>query len=168
MFLTKVGLHLGTVIRSTARISIILACAATTLIMLITISDIVMRLVVKRALIGSVEIIEYLMVAVVFLAFAWCAVQGKHVKVDLVVERFSTRVQKIFDMVTGVLSLGLCVLISWQSVLESLVLMKSERVSELLSIPTYPFVMIMALGFAIFSLAIIAQLAGMIAGMVKR
>jgi TRAP-type C4-dicarboxylate transport system permease small subunit len=91
--------------------------------------------------------------------------EGKHVRVEFVMDRFSPVVQAITDGLMLIISLGIYAIISWRSFLAAT---RSSDVSSLLSIPQAPFYWIMAVGWTLFSISIIALIIKNIAGVVKK
>lgn len=133
--------------------------------MLVTVSDVSMRYLFRKPIMGSTELIEVMMVVVVFLALSWSAVTGGHLKVDLLISRLSPRVQAIVDSITMFAGLGTLVIITWRSSLDS---MDVQTVSPLLKFPMYPFHWILTLGFAMLCLAMVTLLIRSVAEAVKR
>ena len=97
--------------------------------MLLTVSDVFLRYAFRRPIFGSTEITEIMIVMLGFLGLAWCAVKGGHLKVDLLMSRFSPRLQAIFDSFTYFAGLVICIIIAWRSLLESIAVKKLDIVS---------------------------------------
>ena len=135
--------------------------------MLITVVDIFMRYLFSQALTGTSEVVEYMMVCMVFFGLAWCALKGRHITVDLVVSRLSPKAQAIVDIITYVLGLCLCFVLSWHTFLESLLQHRAGFTSQFLKVPTYPFYVVIALGFAMLFLAILSLLVRKVAELLK-
>lgn len=136
----------------------IVAMAALVLMMLLTVSDVLMRSVFKQPILDSPQLTQYLMVCVVFFGLAWCAAKGRHIKVDLVVSRFPARVQAIFDSTTYFLGLVVCSIMTWRSFLESLVAHRYHSATTVLEVPSYPFHFILTFGITILCLVMLIQL----------
>jgi TRAP-type C4-dicarboxylate transport system permease small subunit len=98
-----------------------------------------------------------MMVCLAFFALAWCAGQQSHLKVDLVVSRFSPRVQAVFDSITSMVGLIVVALIAWRSFLEGVAVRELNIISSLLRIPAYPFYYVVAAGCALLCLMMITQ-----------
>ncbi len=120
--------------------------------MVLTVANVILRDFFDKPIMGTPELSEFMMVLVVFLALAWCAVTRKHVKVELIVNRFSPRLQAILNGITLLLTLGVFVIITWQSALESMVVYDT---TSLLRIPHTPFYWIMTFGLGLFCLSIV-------------
>jgi len=125
--------------------------------MLLTVTDVFLRYVLKNPVPDSQAITEYLMICVAFLGMAWVAVKNENITVDLIVPRFSQRIQAIFDSVTYLLGLGVVVLISWRSFSEAPVVREIGMDSLLLGIPEYPFFIVLGFGLAILCLVMLIQ-----------
>ena len=67
------------------------------ILMMLTVSDVFMRFVFNSPITGTPEMAKFIMVSLV-LGVAWCAIQGEHISVDLVMRHFSPRVQKIVEI----------------------------------------------------------------------
>ena len=125
------------------------------LMMLLTVVDVFLRYFFNSPITGTTEVTEFMMVIVVFPALAWCAVKRRHVQVDLLVSHLPLAVQKIIDTFTLLLTLGIFVIITWQSVLES---MDVQTTTALLHLPHAPFHWILTAGFALFCLSVVSLL----------
>ena len=135
------------------------------LLMVLTVANVILRDIFNKPIRGTPELSEFMMVLVIFLALAWCAVTRKHVKVELIVIRFSPRVQIILNSITLLLSLGIFVIITWQSFLESMAVYDT---TSLLRIPHTPFYWIMTVGLGLFCLSILVLLIESITESTKR
>ena len=127
------------------------------LMMLLTIADVFMRKVFSRSILGTVELTEFMLVILIFFSLAQAEVLNSHVKVDLVMSRFGERAQGLVDMITQLACFLLSGLITWSTVIYSEEMGASREVSQDLWIPIYPFVYIVALGCAIFSLTLLIK-----------
>jgi len=115
------------------------------LMMLLTVADVFLRFAFNKPLLGTVELCEYMMVAVVFLALPLCAIREKNVRVEVLAVRLPPKLLALVDVITCFLSLGILALITWQGFLEFNDMLKVKRVSNMLSVPAYPFHLILAI-----------------------
>jgi len=148
-----------------SRIMNYMAMGVLVLMMLLTVSDVLMRFLFRNPIMGSTELIEVMMAVVVFLALAWGAVTREHLKVDLLISHLSPRVQAIVDSITMFMGLGMVAIITWRSFLDS---MDVQTSSALLKFPMYPFHWIMTLGFAVLCLAMVPLFIRSVVEAVKR
>ncbi|MEW6666182.1 MAG: TRAP transporter small permease [Thermodesulfobacteriota bacterium] len=145
------------VIRSLSRIMNSVACGVLVLMMLLTVSDVLLRSLLRRPILGTTELTENMMACLAFLALAWCAVERSHLKVDLVMMLFPPRVQAVVDSITSLAGLCLVGLITWRSFLEAGVVKELKIESSLLGIPAFPFYYVMAVGFAMLCLVMLMR-----------
>jgi TRAP-type C4-dicarboxylate transport system permease small subunit len=136
----------------------IVAIGVLVAMMLFTVLDVFLRAFFNRPIRGDVELIEVGMVCTSFLGLAWCAMQGMHIKVDLVVSFLPTRVRGIIDIFGYLLGVGMSALLAWQGFLEGIANWKMNTVSATLEFPLFPFYWVVALGFAALCLAILVLL----------
>jgi len=168
MGVEKAGRSALTIINQASRIASIFGVVFLSAMMGLTVADVIMRYFFNRPILGSVEMCEYLMVGAGFFGIAWCAVKRGHVQVDLVVSRFSPRIQSGFEVATLILSLTVVPMIAWQNFSQA-VYVKVERVeSDLLEIPAYPFYLIVAIAFTLLTLVMITLLMDSIRKVTKR
>ena len=121
--------------------------------MMMTVVDVILRYFFLRPIIGSVEISIILMVCVVFLGIAWCALNDGHISVDIVTGKLSKRGRAILNSFDNIVTFALALLIAWRSFLEAVSVKEMEVTSPLLGIPRYPFVFVTAFGFLLLFFA---------------
>lgn len=124
----------------------------------VVVSNVVGRYFFNQPVAGTKELTEMAMVCIVFLAFAWCAVERAHISVGVVVERFSPRVQAIVDSITYLAGLGLCIIIVWQTILKAMDAQERGLVTVVHNVPYFPFYWVIAAGFAILCLVMVGHL----------
>jgi TRAP-type C4-dicarboxylate transport system permease small subunit len=134
-------------------------------LMLLVTGNVCGRYFFNSPITGAPEIACLLMIVIVFPALAWVAIEGKHIKVDFIMDRFSRRVQVIVDSIMLLIILGIYTIITWKSFPAAI---NSRDVSSLLSIPQAPFYWIMSVGWAVFCLSILALVIKKIAEAGKR
>jgi TRAP-type C4-dicarboxylate transport system permease small subunit len=144
--------------RSTTRVLLAVGMVMLGAMMFLTATDVVLRYIFNRPVPGAYEMIEYMMAIVVPFGIAYCAYQGGHVSVDLLVSRFSKRLQGIIGTITSFFTFGLFALITWQNLLYTKEQYASNLTSAVLLIPAYPFVAVVAVGTAVFCLALLRDL----------
>jgi TRAP-type transport system small permease protein len=119
--------------------------AVLVLMMLLTVADVFLRFAFNKPILGTVELCEYMMVAVVYLALPLCAVRERNVRVEILAIRLPPKLLALVDVVTCFLSLGILALITWQGFLEFNDMLEVRRASNMLSVPAYPFHLILAI-----------------------
>ena len=155
------------IINSVSRALNVLAIGILVAMMLLTVSDVSMRYAFNKPIQGSVELTKFMLVCLVCFGLAWCTVQGRHVKVELFMSRFSPRVQAVCDSINYLAGLVLYGLIAWQTFSESFLVWKMDYLSGTLEVPVFPFYWVLAFGCAVLCLAIITQMIQSVAKVVK-
>lgn len=72
--------------------------------------EVTLRYVFRTSLIWSFEVVEYIMVGLSVLGLAYIQSQGKHIKIEFVVDRFKPRAQVATGIFTSIVALFLFVL----------------------------------------------------------
>ena len=164
----KAGHLAETIIRQTSLTMGRVAIVFLVPMMLLTVADVFLRYFFNYAIPASTEFIEYLMVFVGFLGIAWCATKNRHIKVELIVGRFSPRVQAFFNSFNALAVIGVCTLLASQSISESIRARNLNWVSEATDIPWFPFFYVVALGYIILFFVMIIILVRSINEALKR
>jgi TRAP-type C4-dicarboxylate transport system permease small subunit len=153
MRLAKAARPFETGIYQVSRILGICAIIFLVAMMMLTVIDVVMRLLFDKPVTASVEFTEYLMLFVAFLGLAWCAIKGGHIKVEIIVGRLSVRVQEIINSINALIVMGLCFFLGWMAVAESSASREVGFASQITGIPDWPFYILVGFGFAIMFFA---------------
>jgi len=135
--------------------------------MLLVVGNIMLR-IVWRPIFGTYDFVMFLGSVVVAFALAYCAIQGGHVAVDILVARFSPRTQAIIDSSTSILSIGIFAIIAWQCSVYGTDMWRTGEVSMSVHIPFYPFVYGVGFGCAVLGLVLLADLFKSLAKAVRK
>jgi TRAP-type C4-dicarboxylate transport system permease small subunit len=131
-----------------------IAEVALAFMMFLTAADVLLRYLFNRPIAGAYELTEYAMAVFIGTGIAYCGILKGHVDVDILVGKLRPRVQAIFAVFTGLLSLGLFALITWNT----FVLMQNVRsldtTSPALVIPVFPFIALVGAGCGLLTLVI--------------
>jgi TRAP-type C4-dicarboxylate transport system permease small subunit len=136
--------------------------------MMLTVVDVFLRYVFDNPIKGSMELTEYIMVCVGTLGLAWCALQGGHIKVDLIVGRFSQRIQRYIDSFNYFLLLGVSGLITWQTFERAATVRRLSVDSAMLEIPQYPFVLVVSFSYLLLFVTSIVLLIYAISSLISK
>ncbi len=142
-----------------------LAAAVLFLMMVLTVCDVFMRKTFSEPILGTVELSEFMLVIVVFFALAYTELVDGHVKVDFLMMHFGDRARGFVDAAvqfTGSILFGV---ITWATVDYAGKMRAIGEVSQDLWLPKYPFIYLVALGCALFSLALFTK---SLASLIKR
>lgn len=136
----------------------ILAIATLLAMMMLTVADVFMRYVFKNPIMGSVELMEYLIVVAGFLGVAWCTFKRGHLKVGVIVDRMPPRVQAITDSITLFLGMTVVPLIAWRLFVRAREAQLDGLRSLILDLPEYIFFIVAGVGYSLFFLALLPVL----------
>jgi TRAP-type C4-dicarboxylate transport system permease small subunit len=134
--------------------------------MLLAISNMVLR-VAWKPIVGTYDLVGFIGAIIVAFAIAYCALQKGHIEVEILVSRFPKRVQKFIGSITGILSLGIFALITWQCLAFGNDMRRVGELSMTAHLPFYPYIYGIAFGCALLCLVILFDLIGSLAEGVK-
>ena len=115
----------------------IIAGISLTLLMLLTITDVVLRLF-KRPIVGTYELVAFSGAVVIGFSMPLTSFIRQHIFVDFFILKFSQKARDIFNIVTRCLVFGLFFLVGWNMLKYARDLQKSGEVSLTLQMPFYP------------------------------
>ena len=151
---TNTKTFLASPLAKTVKILNFLAISCLFLIMILTVADVFMRKVFNNSIIGTVEVTELMMIITIFLALARAEELDANVKVDLILSRFSPKIQALFDIFTQLICMVLFVVATFSDLTYASMMRTSGEVSQDLLIPIWPFVYVIAIGTAMLSLVL--------------
>ena len=120
--------------------------------------DVMGRYVFNRPILGTMEISEALLAGVLFFGWAYTQATRGHVRVNLLLPRFSPRARSITDIVNLSLGLVLFGLIGWQAAKIAIVYWKANRLIDVIMVPLAPFQMFVSVGALFLCLEFIVQM----------
>jgi TRAP-type C4-dicarboxylate transport system permease small subunit len=134
-----------------------IAQLAVVAMMLLVVGNILLR-VVWKPILGTYDFVSFIAAILIAFAIAYCAVLRGHIQVELVVARFPQRVQAIIGSITGILSLGIFALITWQCVVLGNNMWRLGQVSATVHLPFYPYIYGTSFGCALLCVVILVDL----------
>ena len=117
------------------------------LMMFLIMGDVILRYIFNRPIIGSYEIVQYMMAILTSFAVVYCAYEKGHVSVEVVFDRLPKNAQLILAVIISFALFLILILFSWQNLLYIKEIYNQRLVSAILYIPTYPFVAAVAISF---------------------
>ena len=127
------------------------------LMVLVTVTDVGLRYIFNRPILGSYEITQFMMAILIFASVGYTMAVKEHISVDLVITKLPKRVRALLEAITCVLAFGLFAVAAWRTVVFAGTTWKRHDVSAELFIPVSPFVLFVALGLAVLSLVLLVQ-----------
>jgi C4-dicarboxylate transporter DctQ subunit len=131
-------------------------------IMVIVTSEIVLRYFFGYSLIWTIEVTEYCLLWITFLATAWVLKLEGHVMVDLIPNMLKPRGKAILYMVLSIICTLICVVYAWFGATVTLDLFQKGRVlSTVMRPPAYILFMIIPIGNILLILQFIRRTHGL-------
>jgi len=124
-------------IRGITRFLNIIAGISLTFLMLLTISDVILRFF-RMPIVGTYELVAFAGAVVIGFSLPLTSWLRAHIFVDFAILKFPRNIRDVFNIVTRCMVLILFVLIGWNLLKYGLDLQRSGEVSPTLHIPFYP------------------------------
>ena len=114
--------------------------------------------IVRAPVGGAYEIVSFLGAIVTAGALGYTQRRKDHIVVDILSDRFPPPVKRVLDGVSHALTLALFSIVAWRTFAWGRQLMETGELSETLKVAYYPFVFLVALGFAALALTLLLDL----------
>jgi TRAP-type C4-dicarboxylate transport system permease small subunit len=137
------------------RVLAVVAGLALVAMMLVTVADMVLR-VLDRPLAGTYEVIGWLAAVSTALALGYTQANRGHVSINLLLVRLGSRTRAVVECLMDLASMLLLAAVAWQVAVYAGVLRESGSLSETLKLIVYPWVYVVAVGGAGLTLALAA------------
>ena len=107
----------------------------------------------------SVEISEYLLVFICFASIAYGLKKDQHVKVEVFINKLSPRARLVVDIITSLLSLIFCIIVTWKASMVTLLNYKRGfSSSSLVNFPMWIPYLIITFGFFLLTLQYVVSI----------
>jgi TRAP-type C4-dicarboxylate transport system permease small subunit len=123
--------------------------------MAMTTVDVILRYIFNSPLEGSREMTQFAMVLIVFLAMAYCGLTGGHIAVDLFEKALDRPSLRLLPALIAWAGAAVFVVITWRTLVEAFA--TSSKVTNMMFIPYFPFMLVTAFGSAMFALVLMVQ-----------
>jgi TRAP-type C4-dicarboxylate transport system permease small subunit len=127
-------------------IFVAMGCVMLMILMFLGASDIIGRYIFNSPILGTMEISGILLAGIVLLGLAYTQRMGAHVRVELLISRYSTRARAIVTFIGLCLSLVLFILIVWQSFEIAMKYLGEHRVFQTIPGPSAPYHFLVPIG----------------------
>jgi len=124
-------------IRGITRFLNIIAGISLTFLMLLTISDVILRFF-RMPIVGTYELVAFAGAVVIGFSLPFTSWLRAHIFVDFAILKFPRNIRDVFNIVTRCMVTVLFVLIGWNLLKYGLDLQRSGEVSPTLHMPFYP------------------------------
>lgn len=148
-----------------SRFGAVVAEVSLVLLLLLVFHEVIVRYLLDQPTLYSVEISEYLLILVAFMAAGWVLQEDRHVNMPSLVQMLPQKVQRICALLVTLIVLLFCSILVWKGIEASVVAFKGNyHSSSLLNMPMWiPYAIIPA-GSLILALQVIVQIGKLIGG----
>lgn len=147
MIFAKIALYVSKVAQPVAKFLNFLAGVVLVCMMFFTGIDVVARYFFHSPILGSFEIVSFMLPAVVAFGFSTCFLHEGHVRVDLLTSMLSQRKQTFLQTASYLIALILFIVLTIATFQRGLLLHTTGKTSEVLYWPYYPFVFVVFVGW---------------------
>jgi len=127
-------------------------------VMMLVVSNVLLRTIFHRPILGTYEYVTLLTAVGIGLALAYCAFQNGHIAVDFIIERFPPKMQAFIDIFTNIIALGFWTLSAWYVAQYAMMMMEKNMVTPTTQIPLAPVVFLIACGLWALSMVVSIRL----------
>lgn len=127
------------------------------LMMIIVVYEVVSRYVFSAPTRWSMEIIQYTFCIASLWAGGYCLLKDKHVRVDILYPKFSSRTQAKVEMITLMFPLVFCAVLVWMGTDEFLASLAENTRSEVMAFPMWPIRLVVPIGGFLLGIQILAR-----------
>ncbi len=124
-------------------------------LMVMTATDLFLRNFTNTSILGSVELTELMMVVIVFCALAQCEISDGHIRIELVMEKFSPKARLYADTLTQAICTLTFALMSTSIFHHAVGMKKYGEVTMDLNLSLYPYVYIASFGCIMMTLVLL-------------
>jgi TRAP-type transport system small permease protein len=153
MWLGEVVRFLDQVIKPVSQVFHRFSGVALVAMMLITAADVILRNLVNKPIIGSFDLVEFMMAVMISTGLAYVAIIKGNISADVILVRLPRGTQAVINVVTSFLSFVFVLLVAWQTFAEMKSSSELGLTSGVLLTPIFPFIAITA--FCIVLLAVV-------------
>ena len=142
-----------------SRIGAVLAEICLVLLLALVFNEVIARYVFNKPTLYSVELSEYLLIFVAFMAAGWVLQKDRHVRMHSVITLMPPTVQRALDIFTSIIVLLFCAILVWQGAKASIVAFRGDyHSSSLLNVPLWMPYAIIPTGALLLALQMLVRI----------
>lgn len=146
-----------------------LASVIVGVMMFLTAADVFGRYLFKKPVIGTFEMMEFLLVGAAYFALAYTQMNRQHIMLEFVIERLPKRGRFVLSVIMNILILPVLFLLTWQSTIYAIhAWTAGEHTAGLVAFQLGPPKMFVPIGLFLLSVRMLTQLVGDLLKLVKR
>jgi len=125
--------------------------------MLYVVASVFRRAIFGQPILGDVEITSILLPVAAALFYIYTNIHGRHVRSTLVYQHLNPRLQISLDSLFSFVASGMYGIVSWRMFVYGIESVKSGAITDILRLPTAPFVFSCAIIMAAFALYMLTE-----------
>lgn len=142
-----------------SRMGAVLAEICLVLLLVLVFHEVIARYVLNKPTLYSVELSEYLLIFVAFMAAGWVLQENKHVTMHSVVNLMPVKAKNLLDILTSVIVLCFCIILVWQGAKSSIMAFTGNyHSSSLLNVPLWLPYAIIPTGALLLALQMVVRI----------
>jgi len=151
-----------------SRIGAVLAEICLVLLLALVFNEVIARYVFNKPTLYSVEISEYLLILVAFMAAGWVLQKDRHVRMHSVINLMPPQVQRALDIFTSIIVLFFCAILVWEGGKSSILAFRGDyHSSSLLNVPLWLPYAIIPTGSLLLGLQMLVRIVNLCISPVK-
>ena len=115
--------------------------------------DVIRQIIRGAGVLGNFEIVQIMMVFVIYFAFGYTQFRGKHIAVDLIISHLPKMIEKIINVFISILCVVVGIVMIMASYTNMIDIWGDKLVSASLRIPLFPFYGIVFFGCIVLAIA---------------
>ncbi len=117
--------------------------------MAVIVIDVGGRYFFNRPLKGAIELVGLLLVIAATFGLGYCEIRKAHIRITILFCKFSPVGQLVLNILAYICCIAACFLVSWQTLLRAIkyLVMPQGNITEILEIPLFPVLLLLAFGF---------------------
>ena len=148
-----------TIFTGFSRYANIISEIGTVALMILIFREVIWRYVLNKPSVFSVEISEYIMIFITFMCAGWVLHKNAHVSMTVLTDRLPERVKIRLDIVTSLLTMGVCSVIIWKGIISAVIAFVGHyRSASLIEFPLWISYSFIPLGMTILFLQYIVRI----------
>lgn len=142
---------------SANRLAAYVAQVALVAMMLLTVADVCGRYFLNKPIVGTFEIVGFLLVCASTWGWGYCQMEKRHISISFLTERFPKGAQDILSIAGYFIGLVGFSIMCWQAFIlaKNYIYLAQSGTTMTLGIPFYPFLFVLAIGAGLIALILL-------------
>ena len=145
-----------------------MGCGVLFVLTIMTTIDVTGRYLFSKPLPATYELTQLMFSITVFSGMAYFGIRKRHIRINLLLSKLPLAAQEVVDTVTYLLSVGMCIVISWQAFAQAQRLYIDGLRTDVWHIPVFPFLILAGIAMGVFVVVLFADFTEYLSKVVKR